>query len=188
MVSRRLVIFLIVLAAAFGGLFAAAPGARRHAPQPAPTATQAQAHGEATQGGGAEPPAGPGTPVPAASWSLDGRARLEAVRTVKLFCDLVDARRLWEAAGLFAAQRVWTRAQLRSVRGLSFLSARVLTAPDQATVTVVARVRAVSGPGSPVPQGAATLFVTLGRVGTTSGGWLIHAVTARPHSERKGSP
>ena len=109
------------------------------------------------------------------------------MRTVKLFCDLVDARRLWEAAGLFFAQRLWTRAQLRSVRALSFRSARVLTAPDPATVTVVARVRAEVRPDSPVPPGAATLFFTLGRVGTTEGGWLIQAITARPQPQRKGS-
>jgi hypothetical protein len=136
---------------------------------------------------GTAPSASPETPAGAAPWRIDGQAGLEAVRTVRLFCDLVDAGRLWEAAGLFAAQRVWTRAQLRSVRSLSFRSARVLTAPEPATVTVVARVRAAGGPQSPVPPGTATLFFTLGRVGTTAGGWLIHTVTARPQAERKGS-
>lgn len=187
MVSRRLVIFLIVLAAAFGGLFAAVPGARRHAPSPAAPAAPAQAGAAILPGVAATPDASPEESAAAASWHLDGQARLEAVRTVKLFCDLVDAGRLWEAAGLFAAQRVWTRAQLSSVRALSFRSARVLTAPDPATVTVVARVRAAGRPESPVPPGAATLFFTLGRVGTTAGGWLIHTITAGPQSERKGS-
>jgi hypothetical protein len=186
MVSRRLVIFLIVLAAAFGGLFAAAPGARRHAPRPTAPAAPGQA-GAALLPGVAVPSTSPEESAPAASWHLDGQARLEAVRTVKLFCDLVDAGRLWEAAGLFAAQRVWTRTQLRGVRALSFRSARVLTAPDPATVTVVARVSATGRPESPVPTGAATLFFTLGRVGTTAGGWLIHTITAGPHSERKRS-
>jgi hypothetical protein len=186
MLSRRLVIFLVLLAVAFGGLFAAAPGARRHASGPPPAAGQAEGGAHGLPGQAAAPAASPDDPAAAAPY-LDGQARLEAVRTVKLFCDLVDARRLWEAAGLFAAQRVWTRAQLRSVRALSFRSARVLTAPDPATVTVVARVDATVRPESPVPPGTATLVFTLGRVGTTAGGWLIHAVTAGQQPQRKGS-
>ena len=120
--------------------------------------------------------------------TLDGPATLDAVRTVKLFCDLVDGGRLWDAAGLFAAPRVWTRDELRSVRSISFRSGRVFTAPDAASVAVAARVRATVRSGSPVPPGTSTLFFTLGRVGTTAGGWLITAVTTSPQPHRKGSP
>lgn len=178
MVSRRLIVLLVLVTAAFGSLFAAAPGARRHGATAAGAAVAAGVPAEAAAGA-----AGAGV-----SWRLDGRAALEAVRTVKLFCDLVDDRRLWDAAGLFAGQRLWTRAQLCTVRALEFHSARVLTAPDPATVTVAARVRAAARPGGPVPSGAVTLFVTLGRVGSTEGGWLIHAISARPQPQRKGSP
>ena len=120
--------------------------------------------------------------------ALDGPATLDAVRTVKLFCDLVDGGRLWDAAGLFAAPRVWTRDELRSVRSISFRSGRVFTAPDAASVAVAARVRATVRSGSPVPPGTSTMFFTLGRVGTTAGGWLITAVTTSPQPHRKGSP
>jgi hypothetical protein len=177
MPSRRLVILLVLLASAAGVLLAASPGVRHDEPSaavPAAASVVSPAADAATTG--------------SSSWRLDGSARLDAVRTVKQFCDLLDARLYWPAAGLFAAQRVWTRAELRSVRALSFRSARVLTAPDPATVTVAAAVRSIVRPGSPVPPGAATLFFTLGRVGTTTGGWLIQAITARPQPHRKGSP
>ena len=180
MVSRRLIIVLVLLAAASAALFVAVPGARHGSPPAATTAAgnAALPHSEAgpagTAGGGA-------------TSALDGRARLEAVRTVKLFCDLVDGRRLWDAAGLFAGPRLWTRAQLRTIEALTFRSARVLTEPDPATVTVAARVEAVTRPGGPVPAGAVTLLVTLGRVGSTEGGWLIQAITARLQPQRKGS-
>jgi hypothetical protein len=45
---------------------------------------------------------------------------------------------------------------------------------------VVARVPASGGPGRPRRGGVSTLFFTLGRVGTTAGGWLITAVTTSP--------
>jgi hypothetical protein len=110
----------------------------------------------------------------------DDARRLDAVRTVKLFCDLVDSGRLWPAAALFATPRVWPRRELRAVRRLEFLSASVDFAPDPHTLVVVARVRASGRAASPVPDGDATLFFTLGRVGTATGGWLITAVTASP--------
>jgi hypothetical protein len=111
----------------------------------------------------------------------EGAQRLDAVRTVKLFCDLVGSRRLWRAAALFATPRVWTREELRAVRRLEFRAARVQLAPDHpSTLVVVARVRASGAPESPVHNDNSTLFFTLGRVGTTAGGWLITAVTASP--------
>ena len=115
--------------------------------------------------------------MPSAS---EGAQRVEAVRTVKLFCDLVGSRRLWRAAALFATPRVWTRRELRAVRRLEFRAARIDFAPDPQTLVVVARVRASAAPESPVHDGDSTLFFTLGRVGTTAGGWLITAVTASP--------
>jgi hypothetical protein len=110
----------------------------------------------------------------------EGAQRVEAVRTVKLFCDLVGSHRLWRAAALFAAPRVWTRRELRAVRRLEFRAARIDFAPDTQTLVVVARVRASAAPESPVRNGDTALFFTLGRVGTTAGGWLITAVTASP--------
>jgi hypothetical protein len=119
----------------------------------------------------------PATVLPGVS---AGAQRLEAVRTVKLFCDLVGSRRLWRAAALFATPRVWTRRQLHAVRQLEFRAARIHFAPDPATLVVVARVRASGAPESPVHNGESTLFFTLGRVGITAGGWLITAVTTSP--------
>jgi hypothetical protein len=109
-----------------------------------------------------------------------GAQRLDAVRTVKLFCDLIGSRRLWRAATLFATPRVWTRREFRAVRELDFRSARVHLAPDPHTLVVAARVHASGGSASPVGDGDTILFFTLGRVGTTAGGWLIAAVTRSP--------
>ena len=122
-----------------------------------------------------------GSPAAAALPSASaGAQRLDAVRTVKLFCDLVGSRRFWRAAALFATPRVWPRRELRAVERLDFRSARIDFAPDPHTLVVVARVQASGGSGSPVHDGDTTLFFTLGRVGTTAGGWLITAVTTSP--------
>jgi len=110
----------------------------------------------------------------------EGARRLDAVCTVKRFCDLAGSGRPWRAAALFATPRVWPRRELRAVRRLDFRSARVHLAPDACTLIVVARVHASGGPESPVPDGDTTLFFTLGRVGATAGGWLITAVTSSP--------
>ena len=120
---------------------------------------------------------GPAAARPGASAGAQG---LDAVRTVQLFCDLVGSHRLWRAAELFATPRVWTRRELLALRQLDFRSARVDFAPEPSTLVVVARVQASGGPESPVRDGDATLFFTLGRVGTTAGGWLITAVTTSP--------
>ena len=139
------------------------------------------------EGGGraaapASAPAGAGGSPPAAALqsASEGAQRLDAVRTVKLFCDLVGSRRFWRAAALFATPRVWSRRELRAVRRLDFRWARVHFAPDPHTLVVVARVHASGGSESPVRDGDTTLFFTLGRVGTTAGGWLITAVTTSP--------
>jgi hypothetical protein len=124
--------------------------------------------------------AGGSSPAAALQGVSEGAQRLDAVRTVKLFCDLVGSRRFWRAAALFATPRVWTRRGLRAVRRLDFRSARVHFARDPHTLVVVARVHASGGSESPVRDGDTTLFFTLGRVGTTAGGWLITAVTTSP--------
>ena len=109
-----------------------------------------------------------------------GAQRLDAVRTVKLFCDLVGSRRFWNAAALFATPRIWTRRELRAVQRLEFRSARIDFAPDPHSLIVIARVRASGASESPVRSDDTTLFFTLGRVGDAAGGWLITAVTASP--------
>ena len=151
-------------------------------------AVAAASRPERREGGGRAAATAPSAPTgaggsPAAvalPGASEGAQRLDAVRTVKLFCDLVGSRRLWRAAGLFAPPRAWTRRQLRAVRRLDFRSARIDVAPDLHTLVVVARVRASGGSGSPVRDGDSRLFFTLGRVGTTAGGWLITAVTTSP--------
>jgi hypothetical protein len=124
--------------------------------------------------------AGDGPPATALPSTSEGAQRLDAVCTVKLFCDLVGSGRLWRAADLFAMPSVWTRRELRAVQRLDFRSARIDVAPDPHTLVVVARVRASGGSESPVRDDDTTLFFTLGRVGTTAGGWLITAVTTSP--------
>jgi len=134
----------------------------------------------AAAGAGGSPPA---TALPRAS---AGAQRLDAVRTVKLFCDLAGSRRFWSAAALFATPRVWPRRELRAVRRLDFHSARIDFAPDPRTLVVVARVHASGGSESPVREGDTKLFFTLGRVGATAGGWLITAVTTSPQPYERG--
>ncbi len=121
-----------------------------------------------------------GSPAAALPGASEGAQRLEAVCTVKRFCDLVGSRQLWRAAALFATPRVWPRRDLRAVRRLDFRSARIDFAPDPHTLVVVAQVQASGGSGSPVRNGDTTLIFTLGRVGATAGGWLITAVTTSP--------
>jgi hypothetical protein len=132
------------------------------------------ASASATAGAGGDRPAA----VPQAA--SEAAQRVDAVRTVKLFCDLVGSRRLWRAAALFATPRVWTRRELQAIRQLDFVSARIHFAPDPHTLVVVARVLVSAESESPVRDGDTTLFFTLGRVGTTAGGWLITAVTTSP--------
>lgn len=181
---RRFIFALIVIAVvASAGLVASSRG--RDSGRPVAVVAAMAPVDAAPAGHLAQPTAvGPETSVDP---TADAPAQLDAVRTVKLFCDLVDGRRLWSAAGLFASPRIWTRSQLRAVRSLSFRSARVFTVPDADTIVVAAVVRATTRAGSPVLAGTSTLFFTLGRVGTTSGGWLIAAVTASPQPQRKGS-
>jgi len=106
--------------------------------------------------------------------------RLEAVRTVALYCRLVDAGQFARAGEFCAARRLWSRRAFRAVSRYRFRSARVYAAPDARTLVLKARVRVHAGPGRPLPDGLAILFFTLGRVGSAVGGWLITAVSTSP--------
>ncbi len=95
------------------------------------------------------------------------------------FCKLVDSGRLARAGSLLAPH-VWPRRELRAFATFHFVSARVFDAPNAHTLILLTRIRVRTRAPSPVPDGAATLFFTLGRVGTTTGGWLITAVRSSP--------
>ena len=177
MVTRRTalaVTFSLTTLAASGLLLHA--GCRGTAATP-PAVERSGAH---LASGAADPSGEQPSPAPTPATTPSGAERLDAVRTVKLFCDLVGSQRFLRAAALFATPRVWPRRELRAVRRLDFRSARVHFAPDPHTLVVVARVHASGGSESPVSDGDTTLFFTLGRVGTTAGGWLITAVTTSP--------
>ncbi len=129
---------------------------------PSPTATAALSEPEAT-----------GSPAPA------GGEALEAVRALKRFCDLVDDGRLRAAGRLLAGPWVWPQRELGVLAHFRLVSARVQREQLGAGVVLLARLRArLRGP-SPLHDGVNTLFITLGRDGTT-GGWLITAVTSSP--------
>jgi hypothetical protein len=110
----------------------------------------------------------------------EGARRLDAVRTVELYCRLLDDGQLARAATLCSRGDLWSRRELQSLHGFRFRSARVYAVPDARTITLLTRVRVHAGRGCPLPDGLATLFFTLGRVGTTAGDWLITAVTTSP--------
>jgi hypothetical protein len=115
--------------------------------------------------------------TPAAS---AGVARLEAVRTVELYCRLVDRGQFARAGTLCSRRRLWSRGELSSLRAFRFRSASVFAAPDPRTLVLLSRVRVHAGHGCPIPGGLATLFFTLGRVDAAVGGWLITAITTSP--------
>lgn len=104
---------------------------------------------------------------------------LEAVRTVKHFCDLVSARRLRAAERLLAGSWVWPRRELRQLTRLRLVSARVQDGHGTGDVVLLVRLRVIVDGPSPLHDGVNTLFFTLGRDGTT-GGRLITAVTSSP--------
>lgn len=106
-----------------------------------------------------------------------GAARLEAARTVALYCRLIEAGQFARAGALCARSRLWSRRALGALRRFHFRSARVYATPDARTLVLKARVRVHSDRGRPLPDGLAILFFTLGRVGSDVGGWLITAVS-----------
>jgi hypothetical protein len=143
----------------------------RHVP---PVAVPPDAHLATGAAPGEPPSASPG------GERAGGADRLEAVRTVELYCRLVDEGQFARAGELCSARRLWSRRVFRSVSRFRFRSARVYAAPDARTLVLKARVRVHAGPGRPLPDGLAILFFTLGRVGSAVGGWLITAVSTSP--------
>lgn len=136
---------------------------------------------------GAARPSGvrPASPLPPAT-AATGAERLEAVRVVKLFCDLVDSGRLWRAGGLCSAEpTAWRRRELGALKAYTFLSARIVDASEPGALAVLVRLHVHVRPGEPredvtLHEGSNTQLFTLGRVGTTSGGWLISAIKTSP--------
>ena len=126
---------------------------------------------------GAEPAAAAAWPGAAVSPDAD---RLEAARTVALYCRLIEAGQFARAGELCAHRRLWSRRALGALTRFHFRSARVYAAPDARTLVLKARVHVHAGRGRPLPDGLAVLFFTLGRVGDTVGGWLITAVSTSP--------
>jgi hypothetical protein len=162
----------VVLVAAAGALH---PGCARRNPGAAPLGPGVVlVAASAAPGARATPPAA-AKPAP-----LSGGDRLEAVRTVKLFCDLFGSHRRGQARDLLGAPGVLRAHELRRARELAFVSASVKAHPRAGTFTVAASVR-MSPRRQGLPRaGVGTLLFTLGRVGTTTGGWLITAVTTSP--------
>ena len=109
-----------------------------------------------------------------------GARRLEAARTVALYCRLIEAGQFARAGELCARRRLWSRRALGAFTRFHFRSARVYAAPDARTLVLEAHVRVRAGRGRPLPDGLAVLFFTLGRVGDAVGGWLITAVSTSP--------
>lgn len=109
-----------------------------------------------------------------------GADYLDAARTVALYCRLLGQGQFARAAALCSRGDLWTRRELQALSTFRFRSARVYAAPDARTVILLTRVRVHAGRGCPLPDGLATLFFTLGRVGTAAGDWLITAVATSP--------
>ncbi len=109
-----------------------------------------------------------------------GAARLEAARTVALYCRLIEAGQFARAGELCARRRLWSRRALGALTTFHFRSARVYATPDARTLVLEARVRVRAARDRPSPGGLTVLFFTLGRVGSAVGGWLITAVSTSP--------
>ena len=141
--------------------------------------------------GTASPPGTQPAAAPSPASRPSGAERLEAVRTVKLFCDLVERGWLWRAGGLCSTPTVWRRSEFRTLRKYTFLSARIVAAADPGALAVLVRIH-VHVPRGTTPQetflrqGVNTLRFTLERVGTTTGGWLISAITTSLQTQERG--
>ncbi len=152
--------------------------------QAAPESASSQpASGGAAPGGAAQGASPSGAPAPGAVVLAPpddtGGAQLEAARVLHLFCVFVDSHRYARARTLLLA-RVWPLRELRAFSSFRFVSARVYARPDARTLIMLTRIRIETRSPSPLADGVATLFFTLGRVGTTTGGWLITAVSSSP--------
>jgi hypothetical protein len=113
--------------------------------------------------------------------------RLEAARTVALYCQLVEAGQFARAGELCEGRHLWSRRMLAGLSRFHFRTARVFASPDTRTLVLKARVRVHAGRGRPLPDGLAVVFFTLGRAGSAVGGWHITAVSTSPQPSRKGS-
>lgn len=179
MLSRRFITLLVIAGLGLAATVVLAQGGGAGdagAPAPPP---MAGASPEASAP--AEAPASPGAwPSPSAtSAPVSGNDMLDAVRTLKRFCDLVDDGRRPAAGRLLAGPWVWPRRELMPIARLRLVSARPREGRSTGDVVLLARLRArLRGP-SPLHDGVNTLFITLGRDGTT-GGWLVTAVTTSP--------
>lgn len=165
----------------------AASGLALHAGCQGPAATPlaVERSGASLASGAANPSGSRLAPSATPASRPGGAERLDAVRTVKLFCDLVEHGRLWRAGGLCSTAAVWRRRELRALRRYTFLSARIVVASDPRALTVLVRIhvharRGTTLRGAALHEGVNTLFFTLGRVGTTTGGWLITAIKTSP--------
>jgi len=184
--SRRFIALLIVAALGLAAIVAAAvdrsaDGASFAGPPRGALPTPSSTAGTPAQPAPTLPGAG-ATPAAAS-----GSETLEAVQTLKRFCDLVDDGDRREAGRLLTGPWVWPRRQLMPIARLRFISARVQQARVPAEIVLLTRVSARLRHPSPLHDGVNALFFTLGRDGTT-GGWLITAVTTSPWPKRKGSP
>lgn len=182
MVTRRTVLAVSVTLTTL-----AASGLSLHAgcrsPAAAPLAVERS--GVHLASGAAKPSGVQPAPRPTPATAPSGAERLDAVRTVKLFCDLVEHGCLWRAGGLCSTPTVWRRRELRALRRHTFLSACIVAASDPRALTMLVRIhvharRAAALHDGALHEGVNTLFFTLGRVGTTTGGWLISAITTSP--------
>lgn len=187
MVTRR-----TALAVTAGLTTLAASGLSLHAgwSSPAATPSAVQLVGASLASGAATHSAVQPAAVPTPAARPAGSERLDAVRTVQLFCDLVERGWLWRAGGL-CSTTVWRRRELRALTRCTFLSARVGVAADPRGLTVIARVHvrprsAAALRGAALHEGVNTLRFTLERVGTTGGGWLISAIATSPPTQERG--
>jgi hypothetical protein len=171
--ARTTALVLGVLAATLCGA-----GCGDHHPQ-APVVVPADVHLASAAAHPAPPAVASAAPWLGAAVSPDAD-RLEAARTVALYCRLIEAGQFARAGELCTRWRLWSRRALGALTRFHFRSARVYAAPDARTLVLKARVHVHARRGRPLPDGLAVLFFTLGRVGDAVGGWLITAVSASP--------
>ena len=135
----------------------------------------------------AVPAAAPSGPAAEATPGVSAADRLEAARTVALYCHLVEAGQFARAGDFCGSRRLWSRRQLAGLGRFDFRSFRVYAAPDTRTLVLRACVLVRAERGRPLPDGPAALFFTLGRAGSTVGEWRITAVSTSPQPSGKGS-
>jgi hypothetical protein len=127
------------------------------------------------------PPASTPTPSPTPTLSAVQRERiaLAAALVVRDLVKVVDQGRLGQARRLLAAPGVWPAVELRAIRSARVVTIRPWGRVGAGSLTLLARLRVAVGRGSPLSDGAVTLFFTLRRDGS-SGDWLVTAVGTSP--------